>query len=440
MANTKLVMATFLSLSMAMIAIGCGRGEETPSQPRADQQPAATQPAVEKADAISRIRKYAPKDASTIIYADAAKVGKGLSDAAKRYPVEASQIAIGTLVPSVLDKIDAVVIYMMQGQGPPLPVIVFHGDIRPGDLAAVAGKIGGGPAAPEVKIESRGNGRYALTGMPFPLLVIDAGEADDLDGNVLVAGMPPMLTAGFIESLGKAKCPAVEYAIEKSDTSSVLWGAVVFGKGGDPNLPESGQFAVNVTGDKLFDLDLTFATEAAAKVAAVDMQDNMSIFSDTMTLRHSGTNIRIKSTQSGNLIDLILIPSIRQAVELAKQASCLANVKGIARGCMFYRAEQRNKYPPDLKTLVDMDFVTTDAFKCRSDQAGRDRSYLYVAPTKNVLGETIMLCELKGVHKDRRSVGFADGSVTAMTEAQLQAALKLPQNAAFAEALKKAEK
>jgi hypothetical protein len=46
--------------------------------------------------------------------------------------------------------------------------------------------------------------------------------------------------------------------------------------------------------------------------------------------------------------------------------------------------------------------------------------------------------DLKGNHEQIRCVLFKDGSVTSMTEAEFQAALKLPRNAAFAAALKKA--
>ena len=105
----------------------------------------------------------------------------------------------------------------------------------------------------------------------------------------------------------------------------------------------------------------------------------------------------------------------------------------------MYMGEDKNaRHPENLKILVDKGLITPDAFKCPSDNPERVCSYLYVAPWPGADGRTLMLCDLKGNHEKIRIVSFADGTATSMTEAKFQAALKLPRNAKFAAALKKA--
>jgi len=422
MTDTKLRMTVFMLLA---VMIGCGGGDEGGGEKEKEKG----------ADPQSRVKQYAPKDAVAAIYVDVPAARKGLADAVKKYPKEAGQIKLDVVTP-VLEKIDAIVVYLMQSKGQPLPVVVIHGEVRPGDLTGVLAKLTGAPEAADLKLKGKGNGRYEL--VKTPILIVDGGEADDLDGNVIVAGMAPTLTAVFVGALGKGECKAVTLALDKADTSALLWGGLAFDKPLDPSEPKSGVFSANLTGDKLFRAEMTFASEKAAVEAEKGMGMGIQMFGPVLAVKRSGATLTMASTKSGNLIDM-LVPGIRGAVEGANQASCRANLKGITTGCAMYMAENVNaRHPESLKALVDKGVITPGAFQCPSDNSQRACSYLYVAPSREADGLTLMLCDLKGNHEDARSVAFKSGAVTRMSETQFQAALKLPRNAKFAAALKKA--
>ena len=135
----------------------------------------------------------------------------------------------------------------------------------------------------------------------------------------------------------------------------------------------------------------------------------------------------------------MLVPALHRAVEMANQASCIANLNGIGKGCAMFQAEDKNaKSPENLNVLIDRGLIGPSALRCRSDKSQRACSYFYVAPTPRSAGQALMLCDLKGNHDQMRNVVFAGGAMTSMTEAEFQAALKLPRNAEFSAALKKA--
>jgi len=386
-------------------------------------------------DPQSRMKRYAPKDAVVAIYLDVSAAREGLVDFAKKYPEEAKQIDLDGFM-GVLDKIDAVSLYLMGAEGQAPRVLVIHGEVRPGDLTGMFAKLLGAPELAESGLTSKGNGRYKLG--EAPILIIDGREADDLDGNVIVAGTAETLTAGFVAALGKGQCPAVTLAIDKADTSATLWGGVVFDKPSDPGLPQTGIFSANLAGDKLFGIEMTSKNLEFVAEAEKELQGNMRVFGDAMVLKRSGTTLTIESTRGGNLADLV-VPSIRRELEEAKQVACKSNLFDIGARCAMYRAERKDaKYPENLKVLLDMHLLYPSVLRCPSDSSRRACSYLYVAPLPEEPSQTLMACDLKGNHENIRNVGFAGGGAASMTEEEFQAALKLPRNAKFAAALEKA--
>jgi len=333
----------------------------------------------------------------------------------------------------MLQEIDALVVYLMPGRGQPLPVTVIHGKARPGDLTDMFAKLLGAPELAGSKLTGKGNGRYKLG--EAPLLIIDGREADDLDGNVIVTGMDTILTAGLVGAMGKGRCPAITLALEKADASATLWGALAFDEPLGPEGPKSGVFSANLTGDKLVRAEMTLASEEAA----IQAEKGIGMwFGPVSAVKRSGATLTVESTRSGDLADL-LVPAVQRAIEMANQASCMANLNGIGKGCAMFQAEDKNaKSPESLKVMVDKGLVGPGALRCNSDSRQRACSYFYAPPSPRSAGETLMLCDLEGNHKETRSVGYFSGAVTRMTEAEFQAALKLPRNAKFAAALEKA--
>ena len=409
MADTKLRM---MVLALLAVMIGCGGKGEDPQ---------------------SRMKRYAPKDAVVVIYLDVSAAREGLADVVKKHPKEAKQIDLDGFM-GVLEKIDAVALYLMGAEGQSPRVLVIHGEVRPGDLTDVLAKMLGAPELAESKLTSKGNGRYKLG--EAPILIVDAREADDLGGNVIVAGKSETLTAGLVGALGKGQSPAVTLALKKADTSAMLWGGMALGKPLDASGPKSGAFSANLTGDKLFRGEMTFASEEAAIQAEKGVGMGLELLGPLLTVKRSGATLTIESTKGGNLADM-LIPGIRKAIEEHDETQCVVNLVFIGQRCSMY-ADKNGKLPESLKAMVDEDVLSRTVLQCPSDSSRRACSYLYVAPSPEAPGETLMLCDLKGNHDQIRNVAFKNGAAKAISEAEFQAALKLPRNAKFAAALEKA--
>ena len=270
-----------------------------------------------------------------------------------------------------------------------------------------------------------------------PLLIIDGREADDLDGNVIVVGTGDTLTAGLVGALGKGESPAVTLALEKADTSAVLWGALASEKPFGPEGPKSGVFSANLSGDKLLQAELTFASGEDAAEANMKTGVEVLLLKSITEIKQSGATLTIESTKSGNLVDL-LIAAIPKAINGANRFACLQNLNNISMGCILYASENKGKYPESLKALIDKDLVSPRALRCPRDRSQRACSYLYATPSPMAPDQTLMACDLKGNHKQMRNVLFKNGDIGQMSEAKFQAALKLPHNTAFAAALDKA--
>ena len=99
---------------------------------------------------------------------------------------------------------------------------------------------------------------------------------------------------------------------------------------------------------------------------------------------------------------------------------------------------------PDLKRVTAEYMGGVQVLKCPSARSGRTCDYFYHPPAEKQTAverpsSTILACDLKGNHPDRRCVAFVDGHCQVMLEEGFQDSLAQPENAAFAEALRKAE-
>jgi hypothetical protein len=133
-----------------------------------------------------------------------------------------------------------------------------------------------------------------------------------------------------------------------------------------------------------------------------------------------------------------------RAREQAKQAVCMTNLHSISVGVQLYVEEHDGAFPPDLKRVAAEYMGGDEVLKCPSARSGRTCDYFYHPPAEKPTAvqrpnATVLACDLKGNHPDRRCVAFVDGHCRAMPEGDFQNALSQPENTAFAEALRKAE-
>ena len=140
----------------------------------------------------------------------------------------------------------------------------------------------------------------------------------------------------------------------------------------------------------------------------------------------------------------ILMPSLGRAREIAQMSMCGANMNGVGMGVIMYQAEHEDAPPPDLQTMIDMGSISKELLTCPSAKGKHPQPhYFYFPPSgSGVPGTTFIMCDLKGNHpRDGRNVLTYGASVQKFrTEALFQQALARPENAAFAAALKKADR
>ncbi len=134
------------------------------------------------------------------------------------------------------------------------------------------------------------------------------------------------------------------------------------------------------------------------------------------------------------------------AVPMQDRDSCRrGNLSALSRGVQMYGADFNGAAPPNLAALAPYT-GSLSPVNCpgrSSSRPGRPDYFYFHAPAKLQDVEdpfaTIIICDLKGNHKDGRNVAYADGHTAWLTEAEFQDELAEPENAKFAAALKEAE-
>lgn len=112
----------------------------------------------------------------------------------------------------------------------------------------------------------------------------------------------------------------------------------------------------------------------------------------------------------------ILLPSLSRARELSKRTVCSANLRGIGQAMYIYANDNRDRFPPDFKTLLDENSVTEKQFVCpSSDEAPGDLNacYEYIpGQTSNSHFQNVVMYEKQGCHQNEGgNVLFLDGHV-----------------------------
>ena len=134
----------------------------------------------------------------------------------------------------------------------------------------------------------------------------------------------------------------------------------------------------------------------------------------------------------------IALPALTKARENARRTVCIHNLHQIGMAVQMYRVD-KNQSPKDLDALIEQKVITASGLKCPTANSPRKSDYFYLPPADNAKAEVIVVCDLAGNHPNGRNVLFHDGSVRWMSEQDFQTELEKPENAKFAEAIKKAE-
>ena len=125
----------------------------------------------------------------------------------------------------------------------------------------------------------------------------------------------------------------------------------------------------------------------------------------------------------------------------AQEAMCMANAHAVSTAVLFYQAAHNDQYPPSLDVLIREGTISAKTVECpalKVHQPGGD--FVYAPPAKGSPSMGVVLAEKQPTHDGKRTVGFADGHVQIVDEAEFQRLLTQPQNAAFAAAFNKARR
>jgi hypothetical protein len=124
---------------------------------------------------------------------------------------------------------------------------------------------------------------------------------------------------------------------------------------------------------------------------------------------------------------------------LANQSMCLSNLRSLGNAAEIYK--NNNNYVPaaNLNVLVLNHYASNALLKCPSKKSSTGVDYFYFPLKDSAPYTAFMACDLAGNHKDGRGVVTAGISAKFLSEKDFQAALTLPENTAFAAALKAAE-
>ena len=146
----------------------------------------------------------------------------------------------------------------------------------------------------------------------------------------------------------------------------------------------------------------------------------------------------------GSLISTVLtyaiVNSDGRSRELARQAVCQSNLNTIGKGIILYQSDNADTSPPNLNVLVAGGMVPAKTLICPATDQHQPRGYFYLARPAETKPNGLVACDWAGNHPDgRRCVLYSYGNVSALRPAEFAAELAKSENAAFAQALQRAE-
>jgi prepilin-type processing-associated H-X9-DG protein len=146
-----------------------------------------------------------------------------------------------------------------------------------------------------------------------------------------------------------------------------------------------------------------------------------------LTPRRHGKRLllQIDSTTADSIINDFVAPSMLKAHAKAARYSCGSNLKSIGMGLSMYSNDYKDKFPPDLETLVTKTYLPAKMLICPA--AKLRESYIYRGATITVAADTpwmITVYEKLSNHEGGRNVLFLDGHVEWVPEERFQELIK----------------
>lgn len=226
-----------------------------------------------------------------------------------------------------------------------------------------------------------------VTGMPIPI----APAWAEYQGRWIVALYPQMVRMELDHLMnrgpsllenpdfkrGRALMPKGAYSVTYVDTKAGMQQLYSFA------LPLWQMAAAMLQKE---DIPIDVGMMPAAQTFSRHLFGNVSASTSTedglLTVSHGSMPIALPAIGEGGFaIPLgvsILLPSLARARELAKRTTSVANLSGIGRAMYTYAAENDDKFPPDLRTLVDNESISEKMLRSPTDHSDATVSYVYI--------------------------------------------------------------
>jgi prepilin-type processing-associated H-X9-DG protein len=135
--------------------------------------------------------------------------------------------------------------------------------------------------------------------------------------------------------------------------------------------------------------------------------------------------LEVDSITADSIINDFVAPSLVQAQVQATRITCGSNLKNIGRALLMYASDNKDKYPPDLETLVTKTYIRDNKMLICPGTKLRD-SYIYrgASITTSDIPMMIMVYEKLNNHGGGRNVLFLDCHVEWVSEERFQELIK----------------
>jgi len=296
-------------------------------------------------------------------------------------------------------------------------VAIVRSAISPADFAELMKTAGDKPK----ELKNLGNGRYCPAKKEDGPVMIYGAEASDVPAGVLLFGNRTLLTDEFIKTLGTGKNEKLRAVVKGVRASAPVWLAASLESLPLP-LPVkvksvSGWFDVAGGGDGR--VSITFGDEDGAKKVHGQLSGSLDEdVAEFVAMELKGSVVTI-APKGGDLIARLASEMI-ESQRRAKEVRRMSELKQVGVGIHMYGTEHDDAAPPDIAAL--------DKYLSKPTLARfTSGKFVYRKPAgklDSLAADAVLAHEALDGATGEVAVLFADGSVKAMSVADLRKLLK----------------
>jgi competence protein ComGC len=136
----------------------------------------------------------------------------------------------------------------------------------------------------------------------------------------------------------------------------------------------------------------------------------------------------------------LVLPTLAREREMVRKTMCGVHVGAIGKAIQLYEADNNDAMPETVVPLVRKGLLPPDVFLCPATENKKGNDYFYRPGKVTDPPDKIICCDFGDNHSgEGRNVLYANLTVRWLPEAAFQQAMLLPENRAFAEALREKE-